>query len=88
MAHHKTVIGDRKTDSGGDGEQGSTGRKMTKGMKNSGPGLPNGPGPKPFAKKMGSGRNSGHKLVDSKDDSTESGQAIDEWCQGKRSSYK
>lgn len=83
---HKTVVGGRKSDSGGDSEQGSTGRKMVKGMKN-GPGMENGPGPQPFTKKMGAGRNSGHKLIDSKSEE-DSGIAVDEWCRGKRSTYK
>lgn len=82
----KTVAGGRKSDSGGDAEQGSTGRKMVKGMKN-GPGKPNGPGPTPYVAKMGSGKHSGHKLIPSKGD-CDSGAAVDAWCQGKRDTYK
>lgn len=82
----KTVVGSRKSDSGGDAEQGSAAKRMTHGMK-PGIGKSNGAGPSPYAAKMGKGRNSGHKLVPSKGD-CDSGAAVDAWCQGKRSSYK
>lgn len=84
---YKTVIGGRKSDSGGDSEQGSVAKRMTKGMK-PGIGTPTGEGPKPYAAKMGTGKNSGHKLIPSKDESRDSGAAIDAWCCGKRSTYK
>lgn len=91
---YKTIEGNRKADSGGGEETHATGKRMTKGMKNSGTGLPNGPGPKPFMEKAGSGKNSGFKTFSDRGSADSGGSdvlhkaTIDAWCQGKKGSYK
>ena len=76
----KTVApstGKDDNDSGGDREQHASAKRMTHGQK---PGTGLGQAEKPMP--------TSRRTISSKDDSCDSGAAIDAWCQGKRSSYK
>jgi hypothetical protein len=73
------------SDSGGDNEQHAVAKRSTKGMR-PGPGLPLGKGIEPFRDKNSEGQS--FKTVGPRNNSSDAGGAIDEWCKGKRASYR
>lgn len=73
------------SDSGGDNEQHAAAKRSTKGMR-PGIGLPRDKVVEPFRDKNSKGQS--FKTVGARNNSSDAGGAVDEWCRGKRASYR
>lgn len=81
----KTVDGMRKGDGGGDDETAEVAKRSTKGMR-PGPGVEKPAEMFDAVKNMRSGRS--FKTNYPKDETSDAGSRIDEWCSGKRKDYR
>jgi hypothetical protein len=85
----KTIAGKPKSDGGGDEENAAVSKRSTKGMR-PGPGVSAPAEMWDSVKNMRNGMGKGKSFKTSypKENTSDAGSRIDEWCNGKRGSYK